>query len=194
MAQRMIEIAKRRQETEETLPWKRQRLDELWAHNKISDNSLLEYAQNAGDVQHLWNKEISDSSSLLQITEETNGQTIDALFELSLKSRFGNAASMTTYNIQLKPDMKISYYDIDKSLEAVFDKAIKHARLLNTSARGKVVLETWLEPLEPVIIPQQDYNKLTGRKIIDTVSHILSSHQQISLDSGDFTTAIGVLC
>ena len=70
--------------------------------------------------------------SLKHIAEETNGHT---LFDLSLKStkRFGNADSMQTFNIRLKPDLKINYNnDIDQNLEAVFDEAIKRTKPLNT--------------------------------------------------------------
>ena len=77
----MIELAKRSQE-EETTPSKRQRLDD-WAE-EISDDSLLQYAQNVDD-ENLWDEEISDTS-LLQIDEQANGQTIHTLFDLSLKS------------------------------------------------------------------------------------------------------------
>jgi hypothetical protein len=37
------------------------------------------------------------------------------------------------------------------------------------------------------------YNELNGKLVLDTIDHVLSSHQQIDLEAGDFNISIGTL-
>ena len=79
MAQRMIELAKRQLEDDESSQSsKRPRIDDIWAqHQEISDSSPADYMQSneEAEEENLWaNEDISDTS-LLQIEEPTNRRT-----------------------------------------------------------------------------------------------------------------------
>ena len=192
----MIELAKRR--LEQDSPSNRQRLDD-W-EEEISDQSLIEYAQNADNHHHLWDDNKVSDSTLLQIDDEQSTKDVfanhpDFDIQLSLKSekKFASTASMKTFSLTFKSDTRIAYNKLEEKLAHVFDQAIHESRVQAGAeyTKGKIVIEA--PGVEPIIVPLQPFNLLSGALVIETINGVLQSHQDLDIDSGEIDVSISTL-